>query len=146
MKENKILTYTIALLSISLLTNAQNIRHIETINDAWSFYKGEIINPFTKTTNLIWEKVDIPHSWNTLDILDDEDGYYRGDGWYKKTMVMPEVSSVPSVEDEARKAQEAEDLRRRNRNRVGRRSTILTDSSIGSISSSDINKATLLGG
>ena len=62
-------------------------------------------------------------------------------------MVMPEVSSVPSVEDEARKAQEAEDLRRRrNRNRVGRRSTILTDSSIGSISSSDINKATLLGG
>ena len=82
---------TLALCCISLLTNAQNIRHIETINDAWSFYKGEIINPFTKTTNLVWEKVTIPHSWNTLDILDDEDGYYRGDGWYKKTMVIPQV-------------------------------------------------------
>ncbi len=81
----------LALFCISLLTNAQNIRHVETINDVWNFYKGEINNPFTNTSNVVWEKVDIPHSWNTLDILDDEDGYYRGDGWYKKIMVVPQV-------------------------------------------------------
>lgn len=70
---------------------AQQIRHIETINDAWHFYKGEIKAPFSPETTVNWEKVTIPHSWNTQDILDDEDGYYRGDGWYKKTMEIPNV-------------------------------------------------------
>ena len=39
---------------------------------------------------------------------------------------MPKTEDVPDAEDAARKAQEAEDMRRRNRNRKGRRSTILT--------------------
>lgn len=78
---------------MSLVFNltAQNIRHTETINDAWDFYKGKIENPFSKTKSLDWEKVTIPHSWNTKDILDDEDGYYRGEGWYKKTMTIPQI-------------------------------------------------------
>lgn len=71
--------------------HAQQIRHIETINESWHFYKGHIENPFSSSTALEWEKVTIPHSWNTEDILDDEDGYYRGDGWYKKTIVIPQV-------------------------------------------------------
>ena len=39
---------------------------------------------------------------------------------------MPKTEDVPSAEDEARKAEEAENMRRRTRNRTGRRSTILT--------------------
>ena len=39
----------------------------------------------------------------------------------------PKVEDVPSMEDEARKAAEAAEMRTRNRNRKGRRSTILTD-------------------
>ena len=70
---------------------AQQVRHIETINDAWHFYKGEIAAPFSPETNVDWENVTIPHSWNTEDILDDEDGYYRGEAWYKKTMEIPQV-------------------------------------------------------
>ena len=38
----------------------------------------------------------------------------------------PKVEDVPSAEDEARKEAEAADMRQRNRNRKGRRSTILT--------------------
>tara|TARA_Y100001935_G_scaffold215164_1_gene186543 strand:+ start:411 stop:638 length:228 start_codon:yes stop_codon:yes gene_type:complete len=38
----------------------------------------------------------------------------------------PKVEDVPSAEDEARKKAEAEEMRLRNRNRKGRRSTILT--------------------
>jgi len=79
------------LMSFAFILKAQNIRHIETINDNWDFYKGKIENPFSNDGSRSWEKVTIPHSWNTQDILDDEDGYYRGDGWYKKTMVIPEV-------------------------------------------------------
>ncbi len=77
------------LLSITL-NFAQQVRHIETINENWKFFKGSLENPHTENTNA-WEKVTLPHSWNTQDILDDKDGYYRGDGWYKKTMVIPEV-------------------------------------------------------
>ena len=39
----------------------------------------------------------------------------------------PKVEDVPSAEDEARKAAEATEMRKRNLNRKGRRSTILTD-------------------
>jgi beta-galactosidase len=71
--------------------HAQQVRHIETINDSWHFYKGHIENPFSGESSLEWEKVTIPHSWNTEDILDDEDGYYRGEAWYKKTIDIPQV-------------------------------------------------------
>jgi len=41
-------------------------------------------------------------------------------------IVEPKVDDVPSADDEARKAAEAAEMRARNRNRKGRRSTILT--------------------
>ena len=58
---------------------------------------------------------------------------------------MPKVEDVPSAEDEARKAAEQEDMRRRQRNRKGRRSTILTSPSYED-TAADVDKPTLLGG
>ena len=52
---------------------------------------------------------------------------------------------MPSAEDAAREAQEAEDMRRRNRNRKGRRSTILTSPTYGDTTATT-DKPTLLGG
>ncbi|PQJ71733.1 glycoside hydrolase family 2 TIM barrel-domain containing protein [Polaribacter butkevichii] len=86
---SKVLTFV--LLSFVFVVNAQNVRHIETINDLWNFHKGTIEKPFSNNGTIGWEKVDLPHSWNKLDILDDEDGYYRGDGWYKKSLNIPEI-------------------------------------------------------
>ncbi|MFC2110017.1 glycoside hydrolase family 2 TIM barrel-domain containing protein [Bacteroidota bacterium] len=80
---------TLLLLLVAFCSYGQQLRHIETINEAWNFHKGSLKLPFSNKT--IWEKVTIPHSWNTEDILDDEDGYYRGEGWYKKTMNIPQV-------------------------------------------------------
>jgi beta-galactosidase len=86
-KKNLLLLF----LSIAFLVNAQQVRHIETINESWNFYKGKIDKPFSTESSLEWEKVTIPHSWNTQDILDDEDGYYRGEAWYTKTISVPQV-------------------------------------------------------
>ena len=58
---------------------------------------------------------------------------------------MPKVEDVPSAEDAARRAQEDEDMRRRNRNRKGRRSTILTSPTYGDTTATT-DKPTLLGG
>ncbi|WP_136480748.1 glycoside hydrolase family 2 TIM barrel-domain containing protein [Cognatitamlana onchidii] len=79
------------LLLSTLLNYAQQVRHIETINEAWLFYKGSLEQPFNTDETIVWENVTIPHSWNTEDILDDEDGYYRGEVWYKKTLNIPEI-------------------------------------------------------
>ena len=58
---------------------------------------------------------------------------------------MPDDSNVPNLEDTARMEQEAEDMRRRNRNRKGRRSTILTTPDYEDTAATT-NQPTLLGG
>ena len=58
---------------------------------------------------------------------------------------MPKVQNVPSAEDEARRDEEEADMRRRTRNRKGRRSTILTSPTYGDTEATT-DKPTLLGG
>lgn len=62
----------------------------QSINSNWSFHKGDIQGyPANKTAPANWQPVSIPHSWNTVDVTDDEPGYYRGICWYKKTLFLP---------------------------------------------------------
>jgi beta-galactosidase len=70
----------------------------QTINSNWEFYKGDIPG-FPGTTNgqVKWDKISLPHSWNTTDINDDEPGYYRGIGWYKKTIYVPQSWQSNSI-------------------------------------------------
>ena len=62
----------------------------------------------------------------------------------------PPIQAPPepdfSYEDEAREREAAEKERRRNLNRKGRRSTILTGTGLTEIEDKDIQKKTLLGG
>ena len=53
------------------LANTQKVG----FNGKWSFSKDQ----------QKWQPVSLPHSWNVKDAMDDEPGYYRGYGWYKKT-------------------------------------------------------------
>ncbi|MBD0294293.1 MAG: beta galactosidase jelly roll domain-containing protein, partial [Flavisolibacter sp.] len=57
-----------------------------TINSNWLFFKGDTAK---KSSGNNWETVSLPHTWNVQDVMDDEPGYYRGDGWYKKTIYIP---------------------------------------------------------
>tara|TARA_B100000029_G_scaffold482620_1_gene532930 strand:+ start:1566 stop:1790 length:225 start_codon:yes stop_codon:yes gene_type:complete len=61
-------------------------------------------------------------------------------------LVMPEPTETPDYEDEARERQAAEDERRRNLNRTGRRSTILTGTGLTDIEEENLDQKTLLGG
>ena len=62
----------------------------------------------------------------------------------------PPIQAPPepdfSAEDEAMKKQAEEDEKRRNLNRKGRRSTILTGTGLTEIEDQNIQKKTLLGG
>lgn len=33
-----------------------------------------------------WAELSIPHTWNAEDSLDDEPGFYRGPGWYRRSV------------------------------------------------------------
>jgi len=36
-----------------------------------------------------WEEINLPHTWNAEDVMDDAPGYYRGIGWYQKEIFIP---------------------------------------------------------
>ncbi|MDB5012182.1 MAG: hypothetical protein JWQ25_384, partial [Daejeonella sp.] len=73
------------LISLQLATAwAQDGRTVISINQGWSFTKGKY--NFSANPSVIWEKVSIPHTWNALDVTDDESDYHRGTCWYKKNL------------------------------------------------------------
>jgi beta-galactosidase len=56
-----------------------------TINDGWYFHKGNIALENNDFDTPQWIRLNLPHTWNSLDAFDDEPGYYRGIGWYAYT-------------------------------------------------------------
>lgn len=78
---------SILVLLLFLLTNLlqANVRQKISINSGWKFHKGELTG-----NNIKWESVNLPHTWNAEDMLDDIPGYYRGIAWYQKELCVPE--------------------------------------------------------
>mgnify|MGYP003583039551 FL=1 len=72
------------LMFISAIAEAQIIsRQIINLNQNWQFSKDEKVKGYQQ---LKYNVVNIPHTWNAFDVLDDEPGYYRGIGYYKKKL------------------------------------------------------------
>jgi beta-galactosidase len=65
---------------LPLFADAQ-VRERQTINSGWQFLMNdsESISSDEK-----WARVNIPHTWNALDILDETPGFRRGIAWYRK--------------------------------------------------------------
>jgi len=86
-----VIVFLIGILVGGLIYPAQAQRQIKSINNTWDFYKGNITDyPGSDDQTIKWEAVNIPHTWNADDVMDDEPGYYRGVGWYKKKLYIPE--------------------------------------------------------
>jgi beta-galactosidase len=62
-------------------------RNIISLNDQWEFHQQD--GPV--------EKVNIPHTWNDKDVLDDEPGYYRGLGIYRRKLKLDDVARGKDV-------------------------------------------------
>jgi len=70
-------------------TVATAIRKIVNINQNWSFAKDPKKQLSASSLNGVkWAVVQIPHTWNAFDVMDDVPGYYRGMGWYKKKLAL----------------------------------------------------------
>lgn len=69
--------------------NVSSARISIDFNQDWAFAKDTLQHYSTsKLKGLKWQKVQIPHTWNAFDVMDDTPGYYRGIGWYKKKLVL----------------------------------------------------------
>ena len=77
---SKILHIVLVLLSCLVCRQpAAAVGYERSINDGWSFRKDG--DTLAKT-------VSFPHTWNAGDATDDEPGYFRGIGWYEKSIVV----------------------------------------------------------
>jgi hypothetical protein len=82
-------------------------RRRENFNDGWLFHRqaigggalgsfdrnstlGTEIEPKFRAANQViyddsdWERTFLPHTWNAFDGSDEQPGYFRGLGWYRK--------------------------------------------------------------
>ena len=69
--------------------NAQEGRIVTGLQDGWKFHAGGLEyadNPGYNDES--WEKVSLPHTWNAKDPFDDDETYFRGIGWYRKTLTL----------------------------------------------------------
>ena len=78
MNRRLLFSFLVAILLSVGVVSAQRIER--TINEAWRFTRA----------GLATELVNIPHSWNRADCLDDTPGYFRGVGYYEKSLCINE--------------------------------------------------------
>ncbi|WP_342646563.1 glycoside hydrolase family 2 TIM barrel-domain containing protein [Mucilaginibacter sp. CSA2-8R] len=73
-------------LLFSLNRKATPGRQCIALNQDWYFSKDSSADASLSTiSHLAWHKVSLPHTWNDKDVTDDQPGYYRGVGWYRKS-------------------------------------------------------------
>ena len=85
----KILYIVLVLLSCLVCGSlAASPGYERSINDVWTFHKDG---------SDVMETVSFPHTWNVDDSVDDEPGYWRGIGWYEKTIFVEDNLSGKNV-------------------------------------------------
>ncbi|MEQ8238364.1 MAG: glycoside hydrolase family 2 TIM barrel-domain containing protein [Cyclobacteriaceae bacterium] len=84
---NRIYLVYQALVLFAVVAVGQN--HQRTIfNDGWQ-YLEEPVQDVEKVLNTEgWEYVDLPHTWNDEDVMDQRPGYRRNQSWYSKTLTL----------------------------------------------------------
>jgi beta-galactosidase len=76
----------------TLIINCQS-REISIINASWKFSLNDDPNSYKSNfDDSNWEVISLPHTWNNMDGQDGGDNYYRGTGWYRKSLHLNNVT------------------------------------------------------
>ena len=85
--------FSLLIAIFAALTVSSQSERVSAINNNWNFHLGNIdFDQYQSPSKAIlsevieWETINIPHTWNDKDAIDEIPGYYRGVGWYKKTI------------------------------------------------------------
>jgi beta-galactosidase len=89
MQVMKQLCLLVCALGILQCYSQRPVRQTQLLNKGWLFTRDtDIVRP----ADTLWQKVDLPHTWNIADVMDDEPGYYRGIGWYRNTVQVNDLA------------------------------------------------------
>jgi beta-galactosidase len=78
--------FCIGLIFLMVLSKAFSQTY--TINSEWGFLQDDAPEVTEVIQSDGWKKINLPHTWNRDDVIDDERGYKQGVGWYRKNMVL----------------------------------------------------------
>jgi beta-galactosidase len=83
-------SYLFLILLTLLAGPAAAQRLVQSIDSDWQFRLDSVARtPAQAVAGPGWQPVNLPHTWNAHDVTDDTPGYYRGAGWYRKTLGLP---------------------------------------------------------
>lgn len=72
-------------------------RSTQIINDAWKFHKGEHSVNSINEQKSYWQDINLPHTWNNEDTLDEQIGFYKGVAWYLKELYVDKVDQDKQI-------------------------------------------------
>ncbi|MDP5077288.1 MAG: glycoside hydrolase family 2 protein [Nonlabens sp.] len=83
----------LALISFQAIAGTEPALRTKTnINENWSYLENATKSLSDANAQKTWESLSLPHTWNALDATDLNPGYRRDASWYKKELVLENVS------------------------------------------------------
>ncbi len=77
-------------LLVTVSADAQTPRTRTSLNAGWRFHKGDEATALSiRFNDRGWEAVSLPHTWNAADARVKDAPYYRGIGWYRRSLQLP---------------------------------------------------------
>ncbi len=76
---------------------SQHLQNVIPVTDGWKFIRADVNNAETVAfDDSEWSQITLPHTWNDKDTLSGGN-YYRGPGWYRIKLDIPETAKDKRV-------------------------------------------------
>lgn len=62
------------------------------MNENWQYLEANMSNIEQARSMDNWEPIDLPHTWNALDVTDQTPGYRRTASWYRKSLDLEQLN------------------------------------------------------
>lgn len=96
--EEKLRIFVLAFALLQACPLQAQTRIVREIGEDWKFKKGNLYDSIAVSVDdRGWEAVRVPHTWNQSDGQDGGNNYYRGVGWYRKSVNLPPAYSGKRV-------------------------------------------------
>jgi len=72
-------------------------RKIENINSNWQYLENNVTDVNSLVNQKEWKTIDLPHTWNQWDAVDNSPGYRRDASWYQKEIFIEDFHKAQYV-------------------------------------------------
>jgi len=69
-------------------------RRIENINSDWQYFENNLTDVNSLASQSAWQTIDLPHTWNQWDAVDNAPGYRKDASWYQKEIFIDNITDA----------------------------------------------------